>query len=781
MCYSARIYSNIKWKRETLSDFTAAGHRTAGAYAASGCGREGDTMPVIYHEGAGEFHLCNDDISYIIEIMENGQLGNLYYGKRIHDRDSFAYMHHQIPGSHAAVACPEPSKLSLQYVKQELPSYGAGDFRYGAVTVEQENGSCISDFKYASHIIYNGKKGIDPLPSVYTENDGEASTLEIKLYDSVDDMEAVLIYTIFEGLPVITRSVRYTNRGTQHLILQNAMSVCTDLPDSDYEMLQLSGAWGRERTVISRELKPGIQSVYSMRGASSAEHNPFLALKRPGTDENCGEVYAFSLIYSGSFLAQAEVCSMDTVRVLLGIHPDTFEWPLDRGEVFQSPEAVLVYSDCGLNKMSQTFHTLFRTRLVRGCWRDRERPVLLNNWEATEMDFSEDDLIRIAAKGREAGIELFVLDDGWFGERNTDHAGLGDWYVNRKKLPDGIDGLSKKIRAMGMSFGLWIEPEMVNKDSGLYREHPDWILSVPGRFESPSRNQFVLDFSREEVISFIFDRLDAVIGSADISYIKWDMNRYITECCSHTETSAKQKTVMHRYILGVYELYSRLTRRYPEILFESCASGGARFDPGMLYYAPQAWCSDNTDAVCRERIQYGTSYVYPISCMGSHVSAVPNMQTGRTTPIDTRADMAFFGAFGYEMDLNKISDSEMEAVKRQIVWYKKNRKLLHTGTLFRLISPFENNNVMSWMVVDQTKENAVAGYYRVLNEPNTDIRSLKLQGLDENILYRVKAPGIDSTRYGDELMYSGIMLTAEMFPKHGGDFGAVLIELEKEG
>lgn len=735
-------------------------------------------MPIVYHEESKEFHIFNKEISYIIEIMENRQLGNLFYGKRIHDRESFAYMHQEEPRPHAVFACPDTSALSLQYAKQEFPSYGTGDFRYGAVTVEQENGSCISRFEYASHTIYKGKKKIDPLPATYVEKKNEATTIEISLFDNVMDMEAILSYTVYEELPVITRSVKLVNRGTQHLVMQNIMSACVDLPDSDYEMIHLSGAWARERMVKTRKLEPGIQSVYSIRGASSAEHNPFIALKRYGTDENHGEVYAFSLVYSGNFLAQAEVCANNTTRVMLGIHPDMFEWPLDENEEFQSPEVVLVYSDCGLNKMSQTFHTLYRTRLARGYWRDRERPVLLNNWEATEMSFNEYDLLRIAAKGKEAGVELFVLDDGWFGERDNDHKGLGDWFVNKNKLPNGIDGLSKNIEAMGMHFGLWIEPEMVNKDSRLYKEHPDWILSTPKRFESPSRWQHVLDFSRKEVVDYIFDELDKVIHNAEISYIKWDMNRYITECYSHEADSSRQKMVMHKYILGVYELYSKLTKKYPRILFESCASGGARFDPGMLYYAPQAWCSDNSDAVCREKIQYGTSYVYPISSMGAHVSAVPNIQVGRMTPIDTRANIAFFGAFGYEMDLNKISSDEMEAVKKQVEWYKENRVLLHTGTLFRLISPFENNE-MAWMVVDKAKENAIVGYYQVLNQANQGWRSVKLRGLDENILYNVAVNGMQSIMYGSELMYSGIPLTREILPKNAGDFTSVIMQLSK--
>ena len=735
-------------------------------------------MPIIYHERSKEFHLYNDSISYIIEVLENGQLGNLYYGKRIHDRESFNYMHLDAARPSAAFACPEPSVLSLQHTRQEFPSYGNGDFRYGAVTVEQENGSCISDLRYSSHVIYKGKKKINPLPATYVEKKSEATTIEISLYDSVMDVEVILSYTIFENLPVITRNAKVVNKGSQHIVIQNLMSANVDLPDSEYNMIQLSGAWGRERMVIDRPLVQGVQSVYSMRGASSAEQNPFIALKRRNTNEIMGEVYAFSLVYSGNFLAQAEVCSNDTTRVMIGIHPDTFEWPLNKDEEFQSPEVVMVYSDHGLNGMSQTFHLLYRTRLARGYWRDKERPVLLNNWEATLMDFNEYDLLRIASKGKEVGVELFVLDDGWFGERDTDHKGLGDWFVNKKKLPNGIDGLSKNIEALGMKFGLWIEPEMVNKDSDLYRAHPDWIISTPKRFESPSRNQYVLDFSRKEVVDYIFIELDKVIKNASISYIKWDMNRYITQCYSQTEEADAQKTVMHRYILGVYELYAKLGKKYPKILFESCASGGSRFDPGMLYYAPQAWCSDDSDAVCREKIQYGTSYVYPLSCIGAHVSAAPNQQVGRMTSIDTRANVAFFGAFGYEMDLNRLSDEELQKVKEQIKWYKKNRKLIHTGKFYRILSPFERNEML-WMVVDAEKENAIAGYYQVLSQPNQRFDSLKFQGLDEEMLYDVYVQGTTQTMYGSELMYSGLPLTRAIFPKHIGDFSSMLIEIRK--
>lgn len=734
-------------------------------------------MPIIYHEASQEFHIFNNEVSYIIEIMENKQLSNLYYGKRIHDKESFHYLHEEMPRSQAVFSCPPPSVLCLQYTKQEYPSYGTGDFRYGAFTIKQENGSSITDFKYVSHSIYSGKKKIEPLPATYIEKDEEATSLEIVLYDQVIDTHLILTYTIYEELPVITRHAKFIHNGEETIILTNAMSGCVDLPDPDFDMIHLSGAWSRERYVKIRSLEQGVQSIYSMRGASSTEHNPFIALKRKETTELLGEVYGFSLVYSGSFLAQVEVCTHDMTRILMGIHPNNFEWVLHKGESFQTPELVMVYSDEGLNKMSQTYHKLYRTRLARGVWRDRERPILLNNWEATYMDFNEEKILNLAAKAKEVGIELFVLDDGWFGTRNDDNQGLGDWYPNLEKLPNGIAGLSRKIEEMGMKFGLWIEPEMVNKNSELYRKHPDWIISAPERFESPSRQQHVLDFSRKEVVDYIHAMISKVIRESKISYIKWDMNRYITECYSRGAKPDEQGMVMHKYILGVYDLYTRLTNEFPHILFESCASGGGRFDPGMLYFAPQTWCSDDTDAVERMKIQYGTSFVYPISSIGAHVSAVPNHQVNRVTPLETRANVAYFGAFGYELDLNKLTDEELEQIKEQITYYKKYRKLFQQGVFYRLKSPFKGNDT-AWMVVSEDKTEAIAAYYQRLNKVNANWLRYKLTGLNPDMLYKVTGFGKTEMYYGSELMNAGIVIDRKRF-KAIGDFASVLFNIEK--
>ena len=760
-------------------------------------------MAIIFHKQSKCFHLYNNEVSYIMRIMENGQLENLYYGKKIHDKEDFAYFHDEAMRSQMSVCIPEPGLLTIQYTRQEYPSYGTGDYRSPAVTIAQENGSRIIDFKYAGHEIYSGKKEILPLPATYVEGKEEAETLEVTLHDNVMDTDLILSYTIYEAYPVITRNTKFVHKGKEKIVLERAMSASVEFLDMDYEMVQLSGGWSRERYVKNRKLEMGIQSIQSLNGTCcGAEHNPFLALKRPHTTESQGEVYGFSLVYSGNYLGQVEVSTFDMTRVMMGINPEDFSWELKSGESFQTPEVVMVYSDKGLNKMSQTYHRLYRKRLMHGEWRDKARPILLNNWEATYFDFNEEKILTIAKKAKEAGVELFVLDDGWFGARNDDYRGLGDWYVNLEKLPDGISGLSKKVEELGLKFGLWVELEMVNKDSDLYRAHPDWIISAPNRFESHARHQNVLDFSRKEVVDYIYEMIAKVIRESSISYIKWDMNRYMSEPYSKGSAPCEQGKVMHKYILGVYDLYTRLTTEFPHILFESCASGGARFDPAMLYFAPQTWCSDDTDASERTKIQYGTSYVYPIVSMGSHVSAVPNHQMHRITPIETRANVAYFGTFGYELDLNLLSDAEIETVKKQIAFMKEHRELIQMdGDFYRLLSPFEGNET-AWMVVSSDKTQAVAAFYQRLNKVNASWLRLKLDGLDANTKYEVScdmAPVAsydakiaeayghkteeDSVKtyqaYGDELMSAGIPIDREELNKKGGDFASLLYTLKK--
>ena len=711
-------------------------------------------MSIIFHESTSVFHLYNEEISYIMMVLKNGHMGQLYFGKRIHDKEDFTYLlenYCRAMGSHVFEG---EKNLSLEHTKQEYGVYGNTDYRQPAVEVLQNNGSRISDFKYQGFSVVSGKPKLSGLPATYTEEDGEAETLFLTLKDPVTGVLLKLSYTIFAKGGVIARNAYFENEGEESLHLTTAMSLCMDLPDYDYEWIQFSGAWSRERHEKVRKLEQGIQSVGSRRGHSSHEHNPFVILKRPAADEFQGEAIGFSLVYSGNFLAQAEVDTHGSTRMLMGIHPDGFDWKLEKGESFQTPEAVMVYTDKGLNHLSQTFHKLYQRRLARGYWRDKARPILINNWEATYFDFTEERIVEIAEKAKECGVELFVLDDGWFGQRSSDKAGLGDWVANRERLPQGIEGLAERISSLGMKFGLWFEPEMVNKDSDLYRAHPDWILQAPGRTNSHGRFQHVLDFSRKEVVDAIYEMMSKILGNAKISYVKWDMNRSITECFSAALPADRQGEVFHRYILGVYDLYERLTSRFPEILFESCASGGARFDPGILYYAPQGWTSDDTDAVERLKIQYGTSYCYPISSMGSHVSVSPNHQLNRETPLYTRANVAYFGTFGYELDLNKLTEEEQEEVKKQIAFMKEYRELFQFGTFYRLSSPFENN-VTAWMSVSEDKKTAIVGWYRVLNPVNGSYTRLKLCGLLEDAEYTVE--GQKGTFFGDELMNLGIL------------------------
>ena len=722
-------------------------------------------MNISVNSKKNTFHLYNDEISYIMTVLPNGQMGQLYFGARIHEREDYSYLLEMKSRPMTACISEEDKLFSMEHIRQEYGVFGATDYRMPAVEIQQENGSRLSEFLYDHYRIENGKPSLSGLPATYTENDREARTLVIILKDPVTQIRLELFYTIFEKGGIITRSARFVNEGVNEIHLASAMSICMDLPDSNYDWIQFSGAWARERYPVTRHLTPGIQSVGSLRGHSSHNHNPFVILKRPAADEFQGEAIGFSLIYSGNFLARAEVDSYGTTRFTMGIHPEWFNWKLSPEETFQTPEAVMVYTDKGLNHLSQTFHRLYRERLARGYWRDRERPILINNWEATYFDFNEEKLLQIAQKAKDCGVELFVLDDGWFGQRNGEHTGLGDWFVNSEKLPDGITGLSEKIEELGMMFGLWFEPEMVNMDSDLYREHPDWIIQTPGRKSSHGRFQYVLDFSREEVVDRIYEMMEKLLSDAKISYVKWDMNRSITECFSSALPPDRQGEVYHRYILGVYDLYERLTSRFPYILFESCASGGGRFDPGLLYYAPQGWTSDDTDAVERLKIQYGTSYCYPVSSMGSHVSVTPNHQLNRNTPLYTRANVAYFGTFGYELDLNRLTDEELNEVKEQVRFMKQYRRLIQFGTFYRLQSPFENN-VAGWMVVSADKKEAIAGRYKILNGANQPFARMYLKGLDENTKYLVNG---NETHYGDELMHCGMVTTDASAGEAGPD------------
>ena len=717
--------------------------------------RKGKIM-IIYHESSKTFHLYNNNISYIMTVLPNGHLGNLYFGKRIHDREDFSHLLEMKQRPMTACVYEGNRKFSLEHLKLEYPVYGSSDYRYPAVEILQENGSRISDFTYVSYTIAAGKPKLQGLPATYTEKDEEAQTLCVKLKDEVTGIVLELLYTIFAQGGIITRSARFTNEGTSLVHLLNAMSLNLDLPDKDYVWMQFSGAWSRERHVKERRLEQGIQSVGSIRGNSSHEHNPFIVLRRPSATENAGEVMGFSLIYSGNHRMQAEVDTHDTTRITVGINPQNFDWKLDCGESFQTPEAVVVFSDKGLNGMSQTFHKLYQKRLARGYWRDRPRPILNNNWEATYFDFTEDRLVEIAAKAKECGVELFVLDDGWFGKRDNDWCALGDWEVNEEKIKGGLPALAEKIHGLGLKFGLWVEPEMISEDSDLYREHPDWALKIPGRAMNRSRHQLNLDITRKEVREHIMNQIFKVLDACKADYVKWDMNRSVDNVFSAALPKERQGEVYHRYVLAVYEMMESLVQRYPDLLFESCSGGGGRFEAGMLYYSPQIWCSDNTDAIDRLKIQYGTSFGYPISAMGAHVSVCPNHQSGRTTPFETRGIVASAGTFGYELDLMKMSEEEKKTAREQILKYKEMEHLVQSGDYYRLVNPFENNNHVLWQFVSKDKKETVVCGVRLHSEANPYIYLFYPQGLDADMKYEDTATGKVYT--GAALMKAGLPL-----------------------
>ena len=729
-------------------------------------------MPIIFHEESREFHLYNESISYVLCILENGHMGHLYMGRRLDEYASYGYLNSQSYRPLTSYHSEEGSLFSLQYARQEYACYGTGDPAQPAFILRHEDGSKFSDFQYQSHQIVSGKPKLPGLPATYANEEEDVTSLFITLYDAVSQTELVLLYHLFEKLPVLTRSVRFHQLGENTVYIERALSMNLDLADDQYQWIHLDGAWGRERHVKESPLHQGIQSIYSLKGSSSAEHNPFLALKRPHADEHQGEVLGFSLVYSGNFLAQADVTPFRQARVSLGIHPDTFCWKLEKQESFQTPEVVIAYSCQGLNGLSQTYHHLYHQHLIRGYWKNRERPVLLNGWEAITFDFDEEKIMNLATEAARVGVEVFVMDDGWFGNRNHERAGLGDWTVNSQKLPHGLTGLIDAVHGLGMKFGLWIEPEMVNRDSHFFREHPDWILHHPERSVSHGRYQYVLNLVEDSVFQNIYNQISHLLRNHQIDYIKWDSNRYLTEVYSHFLPANQQGELFHRYTLRLYQLYESLTKEFPHVLFESCSSGGGRFDPGMLYYAPQTWTSDDSDAIERLYIQYGTSLVYPLSSMGCHVSDVPNHQVGRVTPLSTRGRVAYFGNLGYELDLTQIKPEEKVAIAKQIAYYKKYRDVFQYGNFTRLVSPFEEG-AAAWQVSAQDGSQIFVGYYQILSTVNQRIRRIYLKDLKEKATYRLA----DGRRYqGSSLMYAGLPLD-DLDEK---DFSSLLFHLVKE-
>lgn len=717
------------------------------------------------------FHLQTKHTSYVFHVIEDGSLGQLYYGPKIPFKDDYANLNTREEHDCTNTRTDEDVEFQAELLKQEYAGLGKGDYRYPAFQITYPNGSRTSEFQYRDYELKDGKERLTGLPSTFADNSNDSQTLTVKLADG--DLELQLHYTVFADEDVIVRSATFINHG-KTVFLNRALSAQLDLPDADYDFIQFAGSWSRERHLYRNRLRPGTQSISSLRTASSHQENPFFMLARPHTDNNQGAVFGFNFVYSGNFLDSVEVDQFDTTRVLIGINPDEFGWKLNKGDSFQTPEAIFSYTDNGFNALSQQLGAFYAQHLINPHFAHQERPILINNWEATFMDFTEDKLMPIVKRAKELGIEMFVLDDGWFGHRDDDRSSLGDWFVDEKKFNHGIAGFAKRVHDLDMKFGLWFEPEMISIDSKLYQTHPEWMIKTPGRGQTPGRHQFVLDLSRKEVVDYLFELMSHIIQDAKLDYIKWDMNRNITEMYGADLLADQQLEFSHRYILGVYDLYDRLTKAFPDVLFESCASGGGRFDLGMMYYAPQAWCSDDTDAIERIKIQDGTSYGYTPSMWGAHVSAVPNDQVGRLTSIDTRAKVAYFGAFGYELDVTELSDEEQATIKQQVAFYKQYRKLFQFGTFYRLETPDTSDNVYGWETVSPDKQTAIGMRYQILNGANPAYIRYYFKGLDPERHYTVN----DGSEVfsGAELMNAGYFVPRVMnrlqSPKVPSDFHA---------
>lgn len=717
------------------------------------------------------FHLQTKHTSYVFHVIEDGSLGQLYYGPKIPFKDDYANLNTREEHDCTNTRTDEDVEFQAELLKQEYAGLGKGDYRYPAFQITYPNGSRTSEFQYRDYELKDGKARLTGLPSTFADDSNDSQTLTVKLADG--DLELQLHYTVFADEDVIVRSTTFVNHG-KTVFLNRALSAQLDLPDANYDFIQFAGSWSRERHLHRSHLRPGTQSISSLRTASSHQENPFFMLARPHTDNNQGAVFGFNFVYSGNFLDSVEVDQFDTTRVLIGINPDEFGWKLNSGDSFQTPEVIFSYTDNGFNALSQQLGAFYAQHLINPHFAHQERPILINNWEATFMDFTEDKLMPIVERAKELGIEMFVLDDGWFGHRDDDRSSLGDWFVDEKKFNHGIAGFAKRVHDLDMKFGLWFEPEMISIDSKLYQTHPEWMIKTPGRGQTPGRHQFVLDMSRQEVVDYLFGLMSHIIQDAKLDYIKWDMNRNITEMYGADLPADQQLEFSHRYILGVYDLYDRLTKAFPDVLFESCASGGGRFDLGMMYYAPQAWCSDDTDAVERIKIQDGTSYGYTPSMWGAHVSVVPNDQVGRLTSIDMRAKVAYFGAFGYELDVTELSDEEQATIKQQVAFYKQYRKLFQFGTFYRLETPDTSDNVYGWETVSPDKQTAIGMRYQILNGANPAYIRYYFKGLDPERRYTVN----DGSEVfsGAELMNAGYFVPRVMnrlqSPKVPSDFHA---------
>ena len=711
-------------------------------------------MAISFNEANKVFKLDACGVTYAMGVQEQGYLVHLYYGAAIPDTDLMPLMGRDWFDSLSPLGedSTDPA-FSLDIQPLEYPANGAGDFRSSALSVRGKDGNTVTDLRYVGHRILPGKPGLPGLPASF-DREGKAETLEIQLGDPVTGVQAFLSYTVFEDSPVLARSVRLENAGEAPVFLERAYSACFDLPDMDLDMLHVYGRWAKENTAVRHPLQHGIQAIRSKRGMTGPNHNPFVLLPRSDATEDAGEVWGVSLVYSGNFALDIEVDTKGCPRLLAGINPDDFRWKLEPGEAFTAPEVLSVYAGEGVGSASRAFHRFLRDHLMRSAWTHQKRPLLINSWEAAYFDFDGDKLVDFARHAKDLGIEMLVMDDGWFGNRCDDYRALGDWQVNEKKLGGTLKQLVDRVNELGVAFGIWYEPEMINPDSDLYRAHPDWAIQAPGRGKSLSRHQCVLDMTRQDVRDYIFGEMEKVISSANIAYIKWDCNRHISEAASAQLPADRQGEFFHRYVLGVYDLMDRVTTRFPQILLENCSSGGGRFDPGMLYYSPQIWASDNTDPIERLSIQFGASLVYPVSAMGAHVSASPR------TGLATKAAVALCGTFGYELDPRKLTEEEKAEVRREVADYHKYYDLIHEGDFYRLTAPTEDPFVCDWEFVSPDKNEVL--YTRVImRQPENVYQVARLRGLDPAKLYRDEETGRVCS--GALLMHAGLPLPSPAY------------------
>ena len=711
-------------------------------------------MPVSFDEKKKIFRLDTEKSTYLMGLSPEGFLGHIYYGDRlVLDADNYLLRMEEPPYT-PSVNKREKSAF-LDFFPMEYPTGGIGDYRESCLNIRNAAGNMGCELHYAGHEIFKGKKGLAGLPASFAA-ENEAETLEITMKDEILDLEVVLSYTAFPEENVITRSVKVQNRSQENLRIEKILSACLDMDNENFSMLSLHGTWARERHIQTGELHYGKQVISSARGESSHQEHPFMALVTNGTDQENGKVYAMHFVYSGNFLAETELCQFDNLRMTMGISPEEFSWLLEPGETFQAPEVVMTYSGNGLGQMTRSYHDFYRNHLIRSKFKYEKRPILINNWEATYFDFNTDKLLAIARQAKECGIEMLVMDDGWFGKRNSDNCSLGDWKVNEEKITGGLKYLVDEVNKIGLQFGIWFEPEMISPDSDLYRTHPDWAIQIAGREATQSRNQYVLDLSRPEVRDYAYECVASVLRSANIAYVKWDMNRQLSDLGSSYLPKERQQELFHRYVLGVYELQERLVTEFPDLLLENCSGGGARFDPGMLYYSPQIWCSDDTDAVERLMIQEGSALVYPLSVIGAHVSDCPNHSVGRVTPFETRGHVALAGTFGYELDITKIPEEDRRLIPEQTATYKKYRHLIQQGEYYRIASYRENHKFDCWALSSRDKKEVLVTYVQVLGVPNSHSRKIFLKGFDPETVYKLE--GTDETYTGEMLMKGGFLM-----------------------